>query len=990
MLKLSIASSMTILLVTSSAMAGGPLYLFDPATKTPYTYPGPINLYTDNDAFFSNTGPITNASADARVADAAAQWTGVATSSLAIAVAGDFASLGLPDIVAANVGLVYGFENGPGYHVIYDSNGEITAALAGPGVLGFSSPEWAETGTANITESFAVLNGTTVEPGDTEGIWWQGVVTHEMGHGINLAHAQLNGAVGFFGDDIGPTNCAPPYTGTVLRSHVETMYPFIDPSVGTGTGPEQGTVDILDDMASVSDLYPAAGWPSDYGTVSGTIYKANGTSELTGVNVIVRNIANPFGDCSSMISGAFSQGDAGPDGHYEFNGLTPGQTYVVYVDEIAFGGFSTQPVHLPGKEEFYNGALESFDFDIDDRCDYTALQPAAGQTIDADIIFNLELNLGDDDAVEVPLPFTFNMCGTDYDFAWVGSNGYVTFGAPATNFFASVSELLSGPSRIAMLWDDLNPEAGGTITARQVGANFVITFEDVPEYAESNSNSFALTLRPDHTFNIDYPAFDAVDGLVGMSIGNRKANNPGEIDLSAASEPIAGDPGDAVYEQFNPAGNDLSGDNLEWAPCQDYDVIIAPAPAGVIYATSGAASLGSLYTIDPSTGLATFVGLTGIGGITGLAINSQGEIWGTERTTGSLFRLDAVTGAAYFQTASDTPLLDAIAFDANDVLYGIGFDPPQFQLRTIDTSTGTTTPIGPTGDTFEGLAFHPTTGVLYGAVGGLQPANPDGIATIDTSNGATTYLGVTGLGGATQDLAFGPLASLYGVKGEGQSNSTLILVSQSDGAGTIVGSTNYPFVSGMASRPETTNPTLLQAFAANAIDDGVTLTWEVHTSGDDLLGFRVHRRDVGGVSRVVTDTPLAQDVRSFVDGSVVPGKSYVYRLEIVDSGGEFYSPEIEVRVNDLELELAQNKPNPFNPTTTIGYTVPSRSRVALHIYDVAGRLVARLVDEERAAGRYSVVWNGRSGNGDPVGSGVYFYRLTAGNDTLTRKMVLLK
>jgi hypothetical protein len=183
---------------------------------------------------------------------------------------------------------------------------------------------------------------------------------------------------------------------------------------------------------------------------------------------------------------------------------------------------------------------------------------------------------------------------------------------------------------------------------------------------------------------------------------------------------------------------------------------------------------------------------------------------------------------------------------------------------------------------------------------------------------------------------------------------------------------------------------LLQAFAANAIDDGVTLTWEVHTSGDDLLGFRVHRRDVGGVYRVVTDTPLAQDARSFVDVTVVPGKSYVYRLEIVDSGGEFYSPEIEVRVNDLELELAQNKPNPFNPTTTIGYTVPSRSRVTLHIYDVVGRLVARLVDEERAAGRYSAVWNGRSAHGDPVGSGVYFYRLTAGNDTLTRKMVLLK
>jgi flagellar hook assembly protein FlgD len=102
------------------------------------------------------------------------------------------------------------------------------------------------------------------------------------------------------------------------------------------------------------------------------------------------------------------------------------------------------------------------------------------------------------------------------------------------------------------------------------------------------------------------------------------------------------------------------------------------------------------------------------------------------------------------------------------------------------------------------------------------------------------------------------------------------------------------------------------------------------------------------------------------------------------------SPEIEVKVRGLQLELAQNSPNPFNPTTMIGYTVPARATVTLQIYDVAGRLVRTLVNESREAGRYSTVWDGRGNNGSQVGSGVYFYRLQAGNATLTRKMVMLK
>ena len=90
--------------------------------------------------------------------------------------------------------------------------------------------------------------------------------------------------------------------------------------------------------------------------------------------------------------------------------------------------------------------------------------------------------------------------------------------------------------------------------------------------------------------------------------------------------------------------------------------------------------------------------------------------------------------------------------------------------------------------------------------------------------------------------------------------------------------------------------------------------------------------------------------------------------------------------------LSQNYPNPFNPVTTISYSIKERSRVTLKIYNVAGQLVRTLVNKEQAPRQegYSVRWRGVSDAGEPVSSGVYFYKLTAKNFTLTKKMVLLK
>jgi hypothetical protein len=92
----------------------------------------------------------------------------------------------------------------------------------------------------------------------------------------------------------------------------------------------------------------------------------------------------------------------------------------------------------------------------------------------------------------------------------------------------------------------------------------------------------------------------------------------------------------------------------------------------------------------------------------------------------------------------------------------------------------------------------------------------------------------------------------------------------------------------------------------------------------------------------------------------------------------------------LVTALNGNYPNPFNPETTISYSVKSGSPVAIEIYNTKGQRVRTLVNEAKAAGNYNVKWDGRDSNGLQVSSGVYFYKMTAGKFTSSRKMILLK
>ena len=199
-----------------------------------------------------------------------------------------------------------------------------------------------------------------------------------------------------------------------------------------------------------------------------------------------------------------------------------------------------------------------------------------------------------------------------------------------------------------------------------------------------------------------------------------------------------------------------------------------------------------------------------------------------------------------------------------------------------------------------------------------------------------------------------------------------------------------------ASRIDTDGDPVATLLAAYSIDlEGMLprLTWTLIEEPGER-GFFVFRSADGGVSfDEIRDAVVTAEGRTciFVDTDCVSGTDCIYRVEMLDEGVRTLLFEAgPIYVPDMKLVLRQNHPNPFNPSTTIEYVLPSACRVFLALYDPAGRLVVRLVDTEQPAGPHAVVWNGRGIGGKQLPSGIYFYRLQAGKLDQTRKMLLLR
>jgi hypothetical protein len=187
-------------------------------------------------------------------------------------------------------------------------------------------------------------------------------------------------------------------------------------------------------------------------------------------------------------------------------------------------------------------------------------------------------------------------------------------------------------------------------------------------------------------------------------------------------------------------------------------------------------------------------------------------------------------------------------------------------------------------------------------------------------------------------------------------------------------------------------PVLIQGFTARPADDRVDLEWQMFAD-EPVTGFRIYRKLSGddAFALLNSDGLIPASAQTYSDDDVRAGEVYHYQLAAVTPEGyEFRSQTVEARVPQSSLSLEQNFPNPFNPITTIRYSAPDDVAVHLAVYDAKGGLVITLFDGIARGGAHEVQWNGRDASGAPVSTGVYFYRLQAGKQTLTRKMLLLK
>ncbi|MFZ1520273.1 MAG: T9SS type A sorting domain-containing protein [Ignavibacteriaceae bacterium] len=189
-------------------------------------------------------------------------------------------------------------------------------------------------------------------------------------------------------------------------------------------------------------------------------------------------------------------------------------------------------------------------------------------------------------------------------------------------------------------------------------------------------------------------------------------------------------------------------------------------------------------------------------------------------------------------------------------------------------------------------------------------------------------------------------------------------------------------------------PVELLSFSSSVVDDDVTLNWTTATETNNS-GFQVERRktlearseeweNLGFVNGNGTTTETKS--YSYNDENLSAGK-YQYRLKQIDFDGTFeYSNIAEAEIlPPARFSLEQNYPNPFNPSTSIQYAIASKQFVQLKVFDILGKEITTLVNEEKSAGNHKIEFNASN-----LSSGIYYYKITAGEFVQTRKMILLK
>ncbi|PKN79410.1 MAG: hypothetical protein CVU48_05325 [Candidatus Cloacimonetes bacterium HGW-Cloacimonetes-1] len=208
--------------------------------------------------------------------------------------------------------------------------------------------------------------------------------------------------------------------------------------------------------------------------------------------------------------------------------------------------------------------------------------------------------------------------------------------------------------------------------------------------------------------------------------------------------------------------------------------------------------------------------------------------------------------------------------------------------------------------------------------------------------------------------------------------------------------------------PDLTLPIELSHFSATPTSEYyIRINW-VTQSETSVMGYYVYRNNVSELGSAIKVSPMIYAANSsnetsyaYLDREITSGTWY-YWLQNVNIGGDsdFNGPVMATLNGDndnpniptvpLTTGIQRVFPNPFNPTSTISYSIAKANSIKLDIINIRGQLVRTLVSDFQNQGYYRELWNGDDSNGIPCSSGIYYVRLRSGNDVTSHKIVLMK
>ena len=209
-----------------------------------------------------------------------------------------------------------------------------------------------------------------------------------------------------------------------------------------------------------------------------------------------------------------------------------------------------------------------------------------------------------------------------------------------------------------------------------------------------------------------------------------------------------------------------------------------------------------------------------------------------------------------------------------------------------------------------------------------------------------------------------------------------------DGSRSDIGAYGGPY--GESYENQDLPPAVPDSLSGYVDGDSIILAWAYNTEAD-FSNYLLHRDTVSGFEPSIFNLISEPDTSNYVDGDILPGVDYYYRISALDNQGNEsdYSEELEViqtgiwdgvGVEPPRITVIQsNYPNPFNSSTTIVYAVadlgPIPAEIDVTIYDIVGRKVRTLVHERKGLGIHRAIWDGRNDSGQDCPSGVYFARI---------------